>query len=292
MPGGTPSVAGPPGEQVGDVDGEGARHVRRVRPLTVEGLHLEPAVARLPVEDGQDPPVGVRCDPELSLERRTGDRQRRIAVDVERVWRIFGPLDEVAGFQPERGGQHLQQLPVEVLDLRGVFGHRFSQAGHFSRPDIRHEPGGVAGRLLTPEREGLLQVGLLRIGDLPVEGVRLPATSYPPPPTDARRVRLLGGVGQREEHAGRLTDALLERIVDAVPADQEEPGVLHGTVEPGGECGALLDPGGPPSADVEEWNVRHAHEPHPRRKAKRPKDPPLPYVATVTQPRTLRGNPW
>jgi len=36
-------------------------------------------------------------------------------------------------------------------------------------------------------------------------------------------------------------DALVERIVDAVPADQEETGVLHGAVEPGGERGALLD---------------------------------------------------
>jgi imidazolonepropionase-like amidohydrolase len=73
VPGGTPPVAGPPGEQVGDVDRECAWNVRRVRPLAVEGLHLEPAVARLPVEDGQDSPVGVRCDPELPLERRTGD---------------------------------------------------------------------------------------------------------------------------------------------------------------------------------------------------------------------------
>src|SRR5215472_5141374 len=67
VPGGPPAFPRPPRHQVRDVHGERVRHVWRVRPGPVLGLDLQPAIARLPVKDRQEPPVGVRGDPELAL---------------------------------------------------------------------------------------------------------------------------------------------------------------------------------------------------------------------------------
>ena len=67
VPGGAPARPRPPGQQVGHVHRERVGDVGRVGPVPVLCLDLQAAVPRLPVQDRQDAPVGVRGDPELAL---------------------------------------------------------------------------------------------------------------------------------------------------------------------------------------------------------------------------------
>lgn len=244
-----PSVSGPTGHQVTDVDGEGVGIEGRVLPAALVRPDLEPALAGLPVEDGDGAEVGVRADAELARLRLPDDLRPRIPVDVETVGRVIHvPGEEVrseAEGLPEQGEQPLLQfghpgqvLLAEPLELR-----------HLRRPDVGRVPLRVDHRvvegLVRGERQRLLQV---RRGLRPLRiPVGLRAGSQPASPAHLRGVRLLDVDGQREERPRRLPDPVAQGGIDPVPGDQQETGGLESVVDGTGDVragpGVTVQPG-------------------------------------------------
>ena len=195
---------------------------------------------------------------------RAGDGQRRVAVDVERVRRATGVVDEPVFGQAERDGAHPQQVVVKVTNLAGELLAQAFQRRALRRPHVGGEPvlvgRRVAGAEVPADREALLQVGAGGVGHLAVEGVGLTALRDPAPAADRGGVPRLPRGRQREEPARLVADAVAQAGRDAVVLDQQEPRLLERLVHPAGEALALSRGPVPPQRDIQQRDVWRGHD--------------------------------